>query len=118
MVLHVVSQLERLPAEFTFKGSVAGVNRQMGYQRTHIGKRLSAKLAQHYTTRSVRRQIVLHGRRGLISWVRRLVGHRGSSSAKMGLHQVQRFGQRQSGVMLQLFSILQGLQTVREDVTG
>lgn len=48
VVLHVVPQLERLAAELALERPVAGVHRQVRYQRRHVRKAFPTELTQHH----------------------------------------------------------------------
>lgn len=47
MVFHVMAEFEGFAAIFALEGSISRVDGQMGYQRTHVRKRLSTKFTQN-----------------------------------------------------------------------
>lgn len=97
VVLHVVPELEGLPAELALEGPITGVDRQMCNQRTHIRKTLPAKFAQHHS--GAVPQVHVHGGR-LVGGIRR------------------RHSATEEGRRRELLAVLKRLQGVREDVAG
>lgn len=105
VVLHVVAQLESLPAELALEGPVPRVHGQMRYERRHIREALAAELAQHHVAR-------LHGHQ---LHVQRVVVGRRQPGQVGGLAQWQGREGRQGAAQHRL-AVFEGLQGVRQDV--
>lgn len=109
MVLHVVTQLERLAAEFALERSVAGMGRQMCYQASNVREGFAAELAEDDTG-------------GWIGVGRELEVHRldRTRSGVVGLaRQMHTRLEAQLRLQLQmgrLLAVLERLEAVREDV--